>query len=266
MANLRDGIISGGGKLESTENLLIEQKLNKLFYVQPDYKREILMLKEQAKLKSSDRYGLHASAILASDNKFCYREQILSLFYKQVQGDNIPIGLKRIFEEGNFVGEKWQRLFIRGKLGDYCDMDISRFNDKYDLSFTPDAIITIGKHKYIVEIKSQNTFIFKKQKGHPGGELQCLLYMYLEGIHKGFVLVEDKNCQEYKVIPVRYDPTKLEKYIDRLEMVQEYKKKFLIRKKAPKRICSGSECKRAKECSMRDACFNIGIGRVKLDV
>ena len=266
MANLRDQIINGSGKLESTEDLFIQQKLNKLFYIQSDYKREILMLKEQAKLKSSDRYGLHASAILASDNKFCYREQVLSLFYKQAQGENIPIGLKRIFEEGNFIGEKWQRLFIRGNLGDYCDMDISRFNDVYDLSFTPDIVATIGKYKYVVEVKSQNTFSFKKQKGHPGGELQCLFYQFLEGIHRGFVLVEDKNTQAFKVLMVKYEPTKLEKYIDRLEMIQTYKKKFIVHKKAPKRICNSSSCKRAEECGMRDACFNVGIGRIKLDV
>lgn len=267
MANLRKDILDNdGGNIESTESLVIEQKLNKLFYIQPNYSDEIKMLQTQAKLKSSDRYGLHASAILASDNQFCYREQVLSLFYQQIQGDNVPIRLKRIFEEGNFIGEKWQRLFIRGNIGDYHDMDISRFNDKYDLSYTPDAIIKVGKYKYVVEIKSQNTFTFKKQKGHPGGELQCLFYQFLEGIHRGFTLVEDKNDQNFKVLMVKYEPTKLEKYIERLEIIQIKKQNFIKKKKVPKRICIGPTCKRALECSMRDACFNIGIGRVKLDL
>ena len=39
--------------------VMVEQKINKLFH------------DDAAK---SDRYGLHASAILSSDNDFCYRE------------------------------------------------------------------------------------------------------------------------------------------------------------------------------------------------
>lgn len=256
--------MKSGSPARTTEAMIIEQKLNKLFYLPPNFKEEIRMLKRQASLKSSDRYGLHASSILKGDSSFCYREQVLSLFYKQAQGENIPIGLKRIFEEGNFIGEKWQRLFIRGEIGKIDDMDISRFNEEYDLSYTPDGIIDLNNKKYIVETKSQNTFLYKKQPGHPTGELQCLFYMYLEQIRDGFTLVEDKNDQNFKVLLVKYDETKLEKYIDRLEDIQTHKKRFLKHKKMVKGICSDPTCKRAKDCSMRDACFNIGMGRIKL--
>lgn len=261
----KDIINAKGKKLEGTEIMILEQKLSKLFYLQSDFNLEAKLLLRQAELKSSDRYGLHASAILESDNKFCYREQVLSLFYKQAQGENININLKRIFEAGNFIGEKWQRLFLRGKLGKIEDMDISRFVDKYDLSYTPDGIIEVGKKKYIVEIKSMNTFQFKKATSHPRGEKQCMWYMYLEGIHDGFVLVEDKNDQNFKVFVVEYDEESIKPYIERLEKIQKYKKRFIEQKKMVKRICKNSDCKRASECSMKDACFNIGMGRVKLN-
>ena len=39
--------------------------------------------------------------------------QVLSLIYRQLQGEQLPVGLMRIFEEGNAIHEKWQRLFIR---------------------------------------------------------------------------------------------------------------------------------------------------------
>jgi len=158
MSRLIDDI--KGIKIDA-ELLVIEQVLNKLFYCPPNPKLELEMLKHQYKQKQGDRYGLHASAMLASDAEFCYREQILSLFYKQLQSENTALGLKRIFEAGTSIGEKWQRLFIRGGLGEPLDMDRSHFVEKYDLSYTPDAIIEIGGKKYVVEIKSQNTFIWK---------------------------------------------------------------------------------------------------------
>ena len=250
----------------NTESLIIEQTLNKLFFCDINPEEEIKMLKMQYKQKNGDRYGLHASSMLASEKEFCYRKQVLSLFYKQIQGENIPIGLKRLFEEGNFIGEKWQRLFIRGGLGKAEDMDRSLFWPEYDLSYTPDAIIKIGKNKYVVEIKSQNTFTFKKATSHPGGMKQLKFYMYLTGIHRGFVLVEDKNDQSFKIYIAEYDPAELDTYIERLEYIQVYKERFQNKKKMVKRLCKRDNIKRAKECNMRDACWNLGMGRIKLDV
>lgn len=252
------------GTASDINTIVIEQKLNTLFFLPEVPKKELEMIKLQYSQKSGDRYGLHASAILAGDKEFCYRQQVLSLFFKQHQGENIPVGLKRIFQEGTSIGEKWQRLFLRGGLGEPNDMDISQFAKEYDLSFTPDAIITIGKKKYVVEIKSQNTFTFQKSKSHPSGQAQVKLYMYLTGIEYGFVLVEDKNNQEFKVLLEKNNPDDVERYVERLENIQLLKRKFKETKKAPERICGSSTCKRAESCPMKDACFNIGMGRIKL--
>ena len=260
MSTLKDMIKNNMG----TEELIIQQKLNSLFYLPAKPKLETEMIIAQA-TQDKVRTGLHLSAITStSDKDFCYREQVLSLFYKMAQGENIDIGLKRIFEQGNFIGEKWQRLFLRGGLGGVKDMDRSRFHPLYDLSFTPDAIITIGKKQYVVEIKSQNTFIYGKSKGHSSGEKQCRMYMWLSGIHDGFVLVDNKNDQNFKTIMLKHDEDLILPYIERLEAIQEYKQRFIEEKKPPKRICDKSTCKRAKSCNMKDACWNIGMGRVKL--
>ena len=266
MSKLTDAIkASTKGIKVDTEALVIEQRLNKLFFEKPNLKEELRFLEMKRGSDSKDRYGLHASAIIVSDNEFCLREQALSLFYKQLQNENISVGLKRIFMEGDYIHEKWQRLFIRGNLGAPEAMDNSRFNTDYDLSFTPDiAPARFGKIDYVVEIKSMNTFLFKKAKTHQSGVKQLKFYMWLTGIHNGFVLVEDKNTQEFKVFMVNYNESDVEKYIERLELIQKAKRRFIERKKPPGRDCESASCKRALKCNMRDACFNVGMGRVKL--
>ena len=259
--------------LRINKNILVaehvKKELDKLFYAKPDYDAELEMLKYQYDHEEEERVGLHASAVSSGGKDFCYREQVLSLFYKMIQGENIPIGLKRIFEEGKSIGTKWQRLFIRGGIAKKEDLDVSRIEEQYDLSYTPDAIITIDNKLYVVEIKSQNTFIFKKQQSHPSGIKQLKLYMYFEGIEQGFVLVEDKNTQDYKVLivtNVTADDPDISDIIDRLETIQFYKEKFIRTKKPPKRLpnCTTHTCKRAEKCNMREACWNIGNGRIKI--
>ena len=255
-------------KGHGTKGLVLNQKLNKLFYLPAKPEEETEMILAQCK-QDRVRTGLHLSAIMASKEKFCYREQVLSQFYMMCQGESVPQKLMQIFKAGTFIGEKWQRLFIRGGLGGPNDMDISRFHKEYNLSYTPDATIEIDGIKYIVEIKSQNTFGFGKDEGHPSGQKQLRMYMYFDEVKHGFVLVEDKNTQAYKIIHEAYgetfDYSDISEYIARLEQIVVLTKKFKDKKKAPKRICETSTCKRAEECSMRDACFNIGMGRVKLD-
>lgn len=243
------------------EALMYKQRLEKLF---------IDVLKTE---QHEERYGLHASAILASDNEFCYREQLLSLFFKMNQGENLPIKTLKIFAQGNAMHEKWYKMFRA------CGIDVAiertLFLPEYDLNFTIDALLNFKKSgdpkdELIIDVKSQSTFAFKKQKGHPSGEKQINFYMWAltkyTGIphKKGFVLVDSKDDQEIKPVPVHYDKEKNEPYIARLEQIQEDKKVFLKDHIAPKRKCNNPECKRAKECGMRDACWNVGIGRKRL--
>lgn len=260
-------------KLQSTEEEQIEKLLNSLFYLDKDIPRELKFLKSVMTRgqETTERRGLHASAMIVSDDKFCYRQQVLSLFYKQLQGEQTPIGLKRIFSEGDAIHEKWQRLFIRGGLCEPLDCDFSRFAEEFDLSYTPDIMCAIPedyklesvhnddvkKIPYVVEIKSVNTFTFKKQKYHASGRKQCQLYMYLTGIHNGIVLCDDKNTQEFKVYKYEYNPTEIAPYISRLERVQEFKDRMISRNKLVKRHekCTGYNCKMAASCPMHDVCY-----------
>lgn len=256
------------GSKSGTSDLVVMSALKKCFYAEhkPEDEAKMVLAIQKKNGDALERIGLHASTMLHEEG-FCYRQQVLSLFFKGSQGEDLPLKSKCIFEEGNAIHEKWQRLFIRGGLGVYKDMDRTRLKSEYDLSFTPDAELTIGKKKYICEIKSMNTFSYQRAKGHPSGRKQCMLYQYLTGIHNGFVLMEDKNTQDFKIEMVPYDVSEISTAIEHLEAIQEYKQNFLDTKRPPKRCakCNSYNCKRAMDCQMRDACWNKGMGRIKLE-
>lgn len=278
---IKDKMLKAAGKnntvVETSEEKFMRTLFNKMFYLDKDEKREPAFVKQMITrgLESQERVGLHASALIVGDNKFCVRKQVLSLLYKQLQGDQIEPSLMRIFEEGNAIHEKWQRLFIRAGYAKVKDLDYTRFNDEYEVSYTPDAIVTIPEYneKYnwdgpmVCEIKSVNTFQFKKMTSHPTGKKQMQFYMFLTGIHKGFVLCDDKNTQDFKVFMYDYDPDIVMPIVERCEAIQFYKQKLFEEKKMVKRMtgCNSYNCKCASDCAMKDACFNMGIGRVRLD-
>ena len=242
----------------------IMSALKKCFYAEHKPQEEAHMVK-MIQLKngeSRERYGLHGSAILKDD--ICMRAQVLSLLFRQQQGEELPLDTLAIFEEGNAIHEKWQRLFIRGGLGTAFDMDVTQYAQGYELLYTPDAIIMINGTKYIVEIKSMNSFLYQKSNEHKTGALQYLLYMHLTNIHNGFVLMENKNTQEFKIQLVEYDEQKIQPIIERLKEIQKLKADFIKTKKPPKRICENAECEQAEKCIMRDCCWNINSGRKSL--
>nr|DAS31090.1 MAG TPA: Exonuclease [Caudoviricetes sp.] len=252
---------------KTIDEVQLEKIFNKMFYLDKNIEEETKFVKQVMTrgAETQERVGLHASAMIVSDNAFCIRQQVLSLIYKQLQGEQINVSLKRIFEEGNAIHEKWQRLFIRAGYGKAEDMDFTRMCKEYELSFTPDAIIDIPEFgKMVVEIKSVNTFQFKKMTGHPSGEKQLQFYMNRTGIHQGIVLCDDKNTQDFKIFYKKYDPNIVAPFIERCEQVQYFKQKLLDEHKIVRRCegCNSYTCKRAESCPMKDACYNRGMGKV----
>lgn len=260
--DIKNSAVNGNVKIQSSEAARLEKILNRMFYLPKKIDEETAFVKQVMTrgLESQERVGLHASAMIVSDNKFCVRQQVLSLLYKQLQGEQIQVSLMRIFEEGNAIHEKWQRLFIRAGYGKAVDMDRSRFNKYYELSYTPDGIVNIPEFydgNMVLEIKSMNTFSFKHATSHPSGQKQMQFYMWLTGIKKGFVLAEDKNTQDFKIFIEDFNPEVVAPFIDRLEQVKFYKKKALKEHKMVKRHekCSCYNCKMAMTCAMKDVCW-----------
>ena len=273
-----------GTKIQSSEAAALEKILNKMFYLPKNIEKEAEFVKQVMTrgLESAERVGLHASALIVGDKQFCLRQQVLSLVYKQLQGEQHNVGLKRIFEEGNAVHEKWQRLFLRAGYSDVCDLDVTKFNNRFRVSFTPDIECLIPEFfdgKMIGEVKSVNTFQFQKMTKHPSASKQCHWYMYLciekakeEGTWngkdytKGFVLSEDKNTQEFKLEVYDFNKELILPFSSRCKDIKQAYKVLFRDKKMVARPSDAktSDSKKCHDCPMRDACWNIGQGRIKI--
>ena len=235
-------------------SMMVGNRLDKLFIEDRD---------------NENRYGLHASAIIAPDGEFCYREQVLSLFFKQNQGHQLPVKTLRIFAQGNATHEKWYQLFRRQKI----DIAIERtlFIEKYDLNFTIDALLNLFNEEIVVDVKSMNSFSYKKANGHhPKGEKQVMFYLWALSKYtgvphkKGIVLCENKDNQEHFEVPVFYDKKVVIPFVERLKDIQDMKAQYLEEGLLPPKEGKDPDCKRCSKCNCRDACWNIGMGRVKL--
>lgn len=258
-------------KIQSSEAANLEKIFNRMFYLDKNIEEETKFVKQVMTrgAESTERVGLHASALIKGEKDFCLRAQVLSLLYKQLQGEQVEVNLKRIFEQGNAIHEKWQRLFIRAGYSTYKDLDYTQFNDEYKISYTPDIICYIPEFydgKMVGEIKSVNTFQFQRMIKHPSASKQLLWYLFLTGIKKGFVLSEDKNTQDFKLEIYDFDPELIKVPIERAENIKKaYAKVFKEKKMVPRPLdAKSSDCKRCSKCAMKDACWNVGMGKVRI--
>lgn len=273
LSDIKAEAAAKGVKIQTSEERDLEHKINNLFYLEKNIDKEIEFLRNVMTRgqETAERKGLHASAIIKSDEGFCYRQQVLSLFYHQLQGEDLPVATRRIFAEGDAVHEKIQRLFIRGGYSDPLDLDVTYFVEEFDLFFSPDIFCKIDGENYIGEIKSMNGNAYNNMirdgVDHPSAPKQLQLYMCLsefvkpEQVRKGFVLCENKNTQDFKVTLYNYDPDAVRPYMERLEKIRKYKDALLKRGRivSRKNTCTAYTCKIASSCPMRDVCW----GRTK---
>ena len=230
--------------------------------VEESLRQKIDSLYSAAEDETEERYGLHASAIIASEDKYCLREQVLSLFFRQNQGEQLPVSLRKIFRHGNTIHEEVYSVFR--KSGVLVRNEETIFVPEYDLNYTVDAIVDLMGKRWICDVKSMNSFAFDKARSHPSGEKQVMFYEWLEKNKNGFVLAYNKNTSDIKIFQVKYDKEKVRPFVDRLHEIQSWKQTYLENGTLPPKKCSKEDCKRASTCNMRDACWKVGKGRVKL--
>lgn len=266
---------TNGTKIQSSDAAALEKILNRMFYLPKNIEKETAFVKQVMTrgLESTERVGLHASALIVGDKKFCLRQQVLSLIYKQLQGEQVSVGLRRIFEEGNAVHEKWQRLFLRAGYSEVGDLDVTKFNEKWRISYTPDIECLIPEFfdgKMIIELKSVNTYQFAKMSKHPSAGKQLQWYMGLsidreksngtwngKDYTKGFVLSEDKNLQDIKIEVYDFDQSIVDPFLERCRQVKvSYKRVFSDKKMVGRPFDAKSDdCKRCHDCPMKIACW-----------
>lgn len=271
ISEIKKAARNNGTKIQTSESAKLEKIFNAMFYLDKNIKEETKFVQQVMTrgAETQERIGLHASALIAGEKDFCIRQQVLSLLYRQLQGEQVEVGLKRIFEQGNAIHEKWQRLFIRAGYSTYKDLDVTQYDERYKISFTPDIICTIPEFydgRMIGEIKSVNTYQFQKMSKHPSAYKQCQWYMFLTGIKKGFVLSEDKNTQDFKVEVYDFDSELIAPFQDRAEQIAYYYDRVLKEHKmvARPKDCKSPDCKRCSKCALRDSCWNIGKGKIRI--
>lgn len=281
---IKNDSIKNGSKIRSTESAKLDALLNQMFYLDKNIDEEVEFIRQVMTrgLGETERKGLHASAMIVSDAQFCVRQQVLSLIFKQLQGEQLPVGLMRIFAEGNAIHEKWQRLLIRAGYAKAKTLDRTRMDNEFMVSFTPDIVCRIPDFfdgALVGEIKSVNPYQFKNMTSHPSAHKQLQFYMYLlqkqakekgkwngKDYTKGFVLCDDKGAQDFKTFIYDYEPETVAPFIDRCEEVKYHYQNFIDTGKMVKRKCecNSYDCKLAEKCPMKDACWNKNNGRVKL--
>lgn len=272
ISEIKKDATSNRTKIQSSDATKLEKIFNRMFFLEKDIDKETAFVKQVMTrgAETQERIGLHASSFIKGDKDFCLRQQVLSLVYRQLQGEQISVNLMRIFEEGNAVHEKWQRLLLRAGYCDVNDLDVTQFNKKFRISFTPDIICEVPEFyegKMVGELKSVNTYQFQKMTRHPSAWKQLQWYMYLTGIHKGFVLSEDKNNQDFKVEIYDYDEEIVKPFIKRAEEVKHrYKVLMKEHKMVARPIDAKSpDCKRCSDCALRNACWKINGGGIKIN-
>lgn len=251
-----------GKRTKTEEERNIKRILNNLFYL-PKIKQEadlVLHILTRGG-DSEERKGLHASMILEDETTFCHRKCVLAALYRQKQKEHVTADLLRIFEEGNAIHEKWQRLFLRGGLTDIANCDTTKHSKTYNILYSPDIIAEIEGEQYIVEIKSMCSMAYRKMLTtslpHAKAETQAQLYMFFTGIRKAIVLCENKDTQDFDVSVLTYDPDKVAVYADRMLdinlCIEDLFERGRMVKKHDK--CISYDCKMALDCPMRDVCF-----------
>lgn len=166
----------------------------------------------------------------------------------------------RIFECGHSMHERFERWF--GEIGIQIATELILNEDSPDeaiasrcvplnISGRTDSLVVIDDELYLVELKSANGNMFKyylnEPKEHHVQQLQ--LYMYLTGVHKGFILYEDKNTQELKEFYIQYDHKLVEQLLEKIRMINYHVENRMLPNKEGKP--SEWQC---KYCEFRGIC------------
>ena len=174
-----------------------------------------------------------------SDASKCARQIFFS--FKQAPKADLDPRMARIFQKGNKLHSDIFKIFF--SLPDITVATEVRMPENDLLSGRADVIAFIDNEHYIIDIKSMNSFIFKKltyPKPENVGQIQ--LYLHYFNIKNGILFYIDKDRQEIKEFIVSYSPLqvhfllqgfrKLKKQIDKNEIppvLSDYPKSWMCR-------------------------------------
>jgi len=206
--------------------------------------------------------------------------------------EEIPPKLRKIFDNGHSVHDRWQNYltlmsskdedleFVGDWICQGCnhlaspDKEITKpdtpcpkcgsKNWKYNefrLSYEPlrlvgkrDGKLIIKGKEYLIEIKSMNTFQFKKlREPTPGHLVQFNLYMLMSGCKEGIFIYEDKNTQDTKMFKVSYNSSNLATELSVLEEAN----KAIDENRIPAAQVGFPTSPKCKKCPFKQLCLDM---------
>lgn len=181
--------------------------------------------------------GLKEEYFTDVDNKIKYRD------YSDIEE---AAKRQRIFRNGDFMHDRYQKLM--DEIGIIKDIELVFRYELKRVKGSIDAVVSIDNEDYIIELKSMNTIQFNNLKEPTKAHLkQITLYMHTTGIHKGFILVENKNDQNIKEFYVEYDLANISDILGKIDTVIEQSKQ---NKLCDKKRSSCNSCEFQSLCEM----------------
>jgi len=162
---------------------------------------------------------------------------------------------QRIFDNGHGVHHRIENYLEKMKLFDVLSdgkpaREVALSNDEYWIKGTCDGILNIEGMKFILEIKSINTWKYSTLEQPEWYYLdQIHLYFYCSGIPQGIFLYENKDTQVLREFIIEQDDERLNKLLDKIRFIQDCVKKGVL----PAMDCQDKS--KAKYCKYIDHCF-----------
>jgi len=133
--------------------------------------------------------------------------------FKNVAKQPMEPRLLRIFEHGENIHRSIFNVLYRLRLGVTTEIPIPQ---QEIVSGRADAILCVNNENYVLDIKSINSFIFKKMdQAKEENIYQIQLYMHFFNIKKGILLYIDKDQQEMKEFFLDYDEALCKSLMDK---------------------------------------------------
>jgi CRISPR/Cas system-associated exonuclease Cas4 (RecB family) len=224
-------------------------------------------VKEQNKKQEYDFSALLSDGppkFYPSSVGFCSRRIVM-----QMIGLDKPIPdprIIRIMDNGNSVHERYENYFA--EMGILVTPELSLKHEELRISGRSDAIIRIPSDETayelaIIEIKSSNNNQFNRmvKDGKPKDEhyMQLQLYMYLTGIKKGAILVENKDNQDVWEYWCDYDPELAHQIVDKIRRVNAFVDENLKNENKEKLILPEREFEKTsfecRYCDFKEICW-----------
>lgn len=156
--------------------------------------------------------------------------------------------IMRIFEHGENIHRSIFNILYRLRMGVVTEVPIP---NQEIISGRADAILCVNNENYVLDIKSINSFIFKKmQEPKEENVYQIQLYMHYFNIKKGILLYVDKDQQDMKEFFLDYDEPLCKDLLDKFYALKGQVEQGTV----PARLADYPRNWQCTYCQFKDIC------------